>query len=378
MSNNDGYDDEYDEYDEEYDDGDYEVLSRPSRRASPLAVTVVAIFAVLGILVAGTLVWASRQMNPSGEPGAKVASIEIPPGSSFDDVAQILEDNKVITSATVMGWYVKFNDVKPVKAGRYVNFQENSSMGDAIEVLDAGPVPPKDQVLTIIPGTWLEDALVAINKAFPNISIDALKLTLVSGQVKSKYHTDPNVSWEGYLLPETYQFNEDATALDILQKLVNAFDDALDELGYANAEASTGRSAADLVTIASMVERETGDPPEERPKMARVIFNRLDKDMTTGIDATILYGLGRKGNEGGLTKAELETPGPYNSRLTKGLPPTAISLPSKASLQAAIEPADGEFLYYVLESASPRKHVFTTNLKDHNAAVAVCREKGLC
>ena len=126
MSNHDGYDDGYDEYDEDgyslYDDDDvvYDRVPRTSRRGSPIAVTIVALFAVVGILVAGVLVWATRQMNPSGEQGPKVASIEIPAGSSFDDVADILEKEKVISSAFVMGWYAKFNDVKPVKAGNYV------------------------------------------------------------------------------------------------------------------------------------------------------------------------------------------------------------------------------------------------------------------
>ncbi|MFN8053269.1 MAG: endolytic transglycosylase MltG [Acidimicrobiales bacterium] len=368
-----------DEYADEYDDyGEYEPLRPSSRRGSPLAVTAVAVFAVLGILVAGTLVWASRQMNPSGDPGPKLASVVIPAGSTFDDVAQILEDRKVIGSARVLGWYAKFNDVNPVKAGRYVNFQVNSSMSDAVKVLNAGPVPPKDQVLTIIPGTWLEDALAAINKKFPNISVDALKLVLVSGQVTSKYHPDPKASWEGYLLPETYQFDENATAQQILQKLISTFDSTLDELGYGNATATTGRSAADLVTIASMVERETGDPDEERPKIARVIFNRLDRKIATGVDATILYGLHRKGNEKPLTKSELETDGPYNSRTRPGLPPTAISLPSKKSLDAAIHPATGNWLYYVLKTQQPRAHVFLVTYKEFEAAKAECQANGFC
>lgn len=385
MSNHDGYDDGYDEYDEDgyslYDDDDvvYDRVPRTSRRGSPIAVTIVALFAVVGILVAGVLVWATRQMNPSGEQGPKVASIEIPAGSSFDDVADILEKEKVISSAFVMGWYAKFNDVKPVKAGNYVDFHTNSSMADAVEVLDAGPVPPKTKVLTIIPGTWLEDAFVAINKAFPSISVDQLSLTLLSGSVKSKYHgDDPKASWEGFLLPETYQFEETATAQDILQRLVDEFDATLTELGYDNATATTGHSAKDLVIIASMIERETGDPEDERPKMARVIFNRLDAGTPTGIDATILYGLGRKGNEGGLTKTELETPGPYNSRLTPGLPPTAISLPSEQSLDAAIHPAEGDWIYYVLKTQSPRAHVFTASYKEFQKAKEECQKNGFC
>lgn len=375
-----------DRYDEDgyllYEDDEdvvYERVPRASRRGSPIAVTIVAVFAVLGILVAGTLVWATRQMNPSGEPGEKVASIEIPSGSSFEDVAEILEENDVITSARVMGWYAKFNDVAPVKAGKYVNFRTNSSMSDAIDVLDEGPVPPENKVLTIIPGTWLSDAFVAINAAFPNISIQELELTMISGKITSDYHgDDPQASWEGFLLPETYQFDESATAEQILQKLVDQFDATLDELGYDNAMATTGRSAKDLVIIASMVERETGDPPDERPKMARVIFNRLAEDTPTGIDATILYGLGRKGNEGGLTKTELETDGPYNSRTRPGLPPTAISLPSKQSLEAAIQPADGDWIYYVLKTQSPRTHVFTASYKEFQKAKEECQQNGFC
>ena len=378
MSYDDRYDDEY--YDDEYyDDGydQYERLPRASRRGSPIAVTVVSVFAVVGILVAGTLVWATRQMNPSGEPGPKVASLEIPSGATFEDVAQILEDNNVIASARVMGWYAKFNDVQPVRAGLYVDFEENSSMSDAIEVLDAGPVPPEETALTIIPGSWLQDAFVAINKAFPEISVDTLSLTLLSGQVTSRYHgPDPTASWEGYLLPETYKFEKDATATEILQKLVDQFDDTLDELGYGNAVAATGHSAQELVIIASLVERETGDPPEERPKMARVMYNRLDEDMSLGVDAALLYGLQRK--TGTLTKSELETPGPYNSRMNKGLPPTAISLPSEQSLEAAIKPAEGRILYYVLTNGSPREHTFTETYDEFLAAKKICQREGLC
>ena len=112
--------------------------------------------------------------------------------------------------------------------------------------------------------------------------------------------------------------------------------------------------------------------------MARVIFNRLDAGTPTGIDATILYGLGRKGNEGGLTKTELETPGPYNSRLTPGLPPTAISLPSEQSLDAAIHPAEGDWIYYVLKTQSPRAHVFTASYKEFQKAKEECQKNGFC
>lgn len=375
------YDDVYDDvYDDAaYDDGyDYEPVSSYSRRANPIGITVLAVIAVLGIVVGGGLLWTSRQINPSGGQGEKIDEIVVPSGASFTDVAQLLEDEGVISSARVMGWYSKFADVESVQAGRYIQFHQNMSMGDAIEVLNDGPVAAQSKVVTIIPGMWLSDALAAINKAFPNISVEELSLTLLGGQVTSKYHPDPTASWEGFLLPETLDFKEDATARDILQRFVDEFDKVLDNAGYANAETRTGRTAYELVTIASMVEREKGDVDGEAEKMARVIFNRLDEDMSLGIDATILYGLQRKGNEGALTKSELETDGPYNSRTRKGLPPTPIALASKASLEAAINPAEGDYLYYVLSGVNPREHAFTESYDEFLREKAKCQANGWC
>ena len=370
---NDYYDDEYDD---EYDE--YESMPRPSRRGSPLVIGVVAVFAVVAIGAASVLVWTSRQLNPTGGPGPTVAAVVIPKGSSFSQVSTILEGSNVVSSATVMNWYARFKGSAPIKAGRYVNFRQNSSVSDALKVLDAGPIPAKALVVRIIPGMWLSDALKAISKVYPAISVDTLQKTLASGSVRSRFHPDPKVSWEGYLLPETYEFGEAATPQQILQKIVGQFDLTVGKLGYSNAQAASGRSAADLVTIASMIERETGDPLTERPKIARVIFNRLDKGIPLGVDATFYYALGRKGDSKPLTKSELAADGPYNSRLRKGLPPTAISLPSKASLAAAIAPTPGPWIYYVLTSTNPRQHTFATTAKEFAVAKAECRKQGLC
>ncbi|MEZ5323068.1 MAG: endolytic transglycosylase MltG [Microthrixaceae bacterium] len=357
---------------------EWEPIGRPGRVGSRGVLIAVSVAAVLGIIAASVLVWGSRQLNPSGGPGPKVASVEVPTGASLSDVADILERRGVVGSATVMRWYAKFNPVPAVKAGRYVNFRRHSSVAAALEVLEAGPLPPRSKVVQIIPGMWLDDALARISSAYPSLTVESLKTTLASGQVRSTYHADPKASWEGYLLPETYEFGDDATAVDILQKIVSTFDETLGELGYDKAESRTGRTAADLVTIASMIERETGDPADERPKIARVILNRLEKGWTLGIDATLLYALHRKGGSQPLTKAELQEPGPYNTRLNKGLPPTAISLPSRQSLRAAIEPASGPWMYYVLTGASPRTHTFVTTNAEFAAAKKVCRSEGLC
>lgn len=370
--------DDWDDADPHDGSRSWETVRPRSRRANPVGLAILSAIAVIGIVVGGGLLWTARQINPSGGPGVEVKEVVIPSGATFADVAEQLESEGIIGSARVMGWYAKFADVKPVQAGRYIKFRKNMSMGDAIEVLNAGPVAAQSRVVTIIPGMWLSDALEAINKVFPNISVDELSLTLMGGKVTSKYHPDPTQSWEGFLLPETLDFAEDATAQEILQRFVDEFDKVLDNAGYQNAEARTGRTAYELVTIASMIEREKGDAEGEAEKVARVIFNRLDENMTLGIDATILYGLQRRGNEGGLTKAELEADGPYNSRTRKGLPPTPIALPSKASLEAAINPAEGDWLYYVLAGVNPREHFFTSSYDEFLDAKRRCDANGWC
>ena len=366
--------------DDEYyeDDDDWVTLPPVSSSARKLVVTFVALLALFGILGATVLVWTARQINPADGQGQNVGEVVVPSGATFDDVAALLEKRGIIGSASVFGLYSRFQNVGPVKAGKYVDFKKNSSMAQAADVLNAGPVAPESIVVTIIPGMWLADALAAINKVFPAFSVETLRQTLDSGQVHSKYRPATATSWEGLLPADTYRFEDDATPQSVLQTLVDAFDESLDELGYDKADTVTGRSAYELVTIASMIERETGTPADERPKIARVIFNRLEQNIALGIDATLLYGLGRKGASQPLTKSELETDGPYNSRTRKGLPPTPIAIPSQKSLAAAISPAEGDWLYYVLVKNDPPEHLFTASYKEFQDAKAACRSDGLC
>jgi UPF0755 protein len=226
------------------------------------------------------------------------------------------------------------------------------------------------------------DALDRIANTFPNVSVDALKEALASGAVTSKYlppemALEPDVTrrWEGMLAPDTYRFEKTATAQLILQTLSDQMSKVLDELGYDKAEALAGRSAYDLVKMASLIEREAGDPDDEKPKIARVINNRLDDNEPLGIDATILYGLNKRA--GDLTQSDLQTDTPYNSRLHPGLPPTPISLVSEASLKAAIQPAPGAWKWYVLTSKNPATHAFTDNYQEFLRAKEKAQKDGV-
>ena len=364
-------------------DGDYVPLVGDSPVGRRVLYGVLTVVLALAIVAGFALVWAMRQIDPPGDQGDPVAAIEVPRGASIDTIGQLLEDHDVISSASVFGWYAKIRGVGGEwRAGTYDKFRKNSSMAEASKVLAEGPVPPDDLSLQIPPGMRLVDALQRIADTFPNVSVDSLKGALESGAVTSKYlpqemGLEPDVTrrWEGMLAPDTYRFEKGATAEKILQTLATQQVKVLDELGYGRAEALAGRSGYDLIKMASLIEREAGDPDEEKPKIARVINNRLDANEPLGIDATILYGLGKRA--GDLTQADLKTDTPYNSRLHPGLPPTPISLVSEASLKAAIQPAQGAWKWYVLTSKNPATHLFTDDYQEFLRAKDQAQKDGV-
>ena len=151
-------------------------------------------------------------------------------------------------------------------------------------------------------------------------------------------------SLEGFLFPSLYKFGASTTATQLVGQQLAAFGGAWSKVNL-NAARTRGTTPYQVLIVASMVERETV-APEERPLVAAVIYNRLAKGMPLGIDATIRYGLGIPGTRP-LTKADLATDSPYNTRLNKGLPPTPIGNPGLASMQAAAHPANVDYLYYV-------------------------------
>lgn len=162
---------------------------------------------------------------------------------------------------------------------------------------------------------------------------------------------------EGFLFPATYEFTEDTTTRELMQNQLKAFDRAWGQvdLGYAR---SKNLTPYDVLIIASMVEEEVL-VPRERPLVAAVIYNRLKARFPLGIDATIRYGLNIQPTEP-IRQSQLESDSPYNSRKFGGLPPTPISNPGLASIQAAAHPAKVDFLFFV-RKADCKTHFFTAS-----------------
>jgi UPF0755 protein len=165
---------------------------------------------------------------------------------------------------------------------------------------------------------------------------------------------------EGFLFPATYQFTLRTTGAQLARNQIATFrrDWRSIDLGYAR---SKNLTPYDVLIVASMVEKEAV-APDERPKIARVIYNRLHARMTLGIDATIRYGLHVPGTES-LRESQLQSDNPYNTRTHAGLPPTPIANPGLASLQAAAHPVEGDWLYFVRKPDRVH-HFFTASERD--------------
>jgi peptidoglycan lytic transglycosylase G len=170
----------------------------------------------------------------------------------------------------------------------------------------------------------------------------------------------PNL--EGFLFPATYDFTEDTTSPDLVADQLEAFGRAWSDVDMKYAR-SKNLTPYDVLIIASMVEKEV-QVPRERAIVAGVIYNRLRAKMPLGIDATIRYGFDIPPDQA-ILQSQLDTDNPYNTRLRAGLPPTPISNPGLAALQAAAHPADVDYLYFV-RKADCKSHFFTASLQKFN------------
>ena len=171
---------------------------------------------------------------------------------------------------------------------------------------------------------------------------------------------------EGYLFPAKYDFEKGVTAPQTVDRLLGQYPIETQGMGIAGAKERLGLTEHQLVTVASLIEKETASP-EEKPLVASVIYNRLHRDMPLQIDATIQYALKRP--KANLSLYDLKVDSPYNTYENKGLPPGPICSPSRESLQAALNPANTTYLYYVLK-ADGRSHFFTGNYDDFLRAKA--------
>ena len=308
--------------------------------------------AFLLVAVGGFAYIRSIGVNASSDPGKKVELV-IPSGSTSSSIGALLEKKGVIESA--LGFRIAAyleGGAEDIQAGRY-EIPTGLSANDALAtLLDEGPIV-EFVTVTFPEGSWLVDFARILEKN-THISGKEFLALATTGKVESKYRPPDVDTMEGLLFPSTYQIVEDDDAASVARRMAEEFEKQADAAGLERAE-SLGVTPYEAITIASMIEAEA-QLDEERPMVARVIYNRIEEGMTLGIDATVQYAIGEHKEE--LTASDLEVDSPYNTRKFAGIPPTPIGAPGLASLEAAVQPADGPWLYYVLNDCEGR-HAFS-------------------
>jgi UPF0755 protein len=375
----DGYDDRYDDdgyaddgYDDDDRDGDYVHLRRSSSRGRRVLTVLVVLLLILGLTVGGAFVWVQRQIDPPGEPGTPQA-LEIPAGSTSDDIGQLLAAEGIIANDFVWGWYLRINGGGPFQAGLY-ELAPNSAIADVIDVLDAGPRPPDERSFTIPEAFTLPEILARLADPEQGLGFDlaTLQQLMSSGEITSSV-IGPVSSAEGLLFPETYRVAADADEEAVLRQMVAQLDATLTELDVASAQERFNLTPYEVLIVASLIEEET-KVDAERGQVAQVIYNRLRQGIPLGIDATSRY----EAELAGRSRDDIDftSESPYNTRLVQGLPPTPIASPGRASIEAALNPTDGPWIFYVLADAEGN-HFFTESNSEFLEAKERCRVAGL-
>ncbi|MBV9252949.1 MAG: endolytic transglycosylase MltG [Actinobacteria bacterium] len=341
----------------------------PPRSHRRLGVVLLALLATFVIVVGAGFFWFNGKANPSGPQGQAVTFV-IPPGSSTAYIAAVLDQKKVITSARLFRYYLKFRGKGPFQAGEYT-FHEHSSFGAATSVLSRGPTVVV-QKLTIPEGYTLKQIAAKVG-TLPNRSADKFLAVAASGQIRSNYEPAGSNNLEGLVFPDTYFVRPNDDEAAILQRMVSEFDSRAAAAGIDDAATKVGISPYQAIILASMIEREA-KIDEDRGKVAQVIYNRLHKNMLLQIDATVVYALG--GNKTRVLYSDLKVESPYNTYLHKGLPPGPISSPGSAALNAAMNPTPGTWLFYVVVDAQGH-HAFANTDAEQQANIRLAQQRGV-
>jgi UPF0755 protein len=341
-----------------------ETLSRRSerpppkeRRRGPWILLIVFIVLVGSVAVAGG--WWARAVGSCGDgagcPHTRLV-IDIPPGSSGADVADILKENGVIRSTMAFKLMAKFRARGGFDAGTYTNLTTNMTVSEALDALKLGPLPQQSLKLLIREGLNVKQTAAAIQDAL-GVRIKDFVSAATSGDFSlPPYLPQGTNTVEGFLFPNTYDFFAGSAPKDIIDKLLKEFRTQVADLPWDTYKRAGITSEYDVIIVASMIEREAKFD-EDRAKIARVIYNRLKKGMPLEIDATVQYALNKYAP---LTTDDLNVDSPYNTYKITGLPPTPIASPSLASIAAALSPANGKWLYYLVTSCDGH-HTFTSS-----------------
>ena len=346
----------------------------------------VAIVVVASVLFLGSLGWWTvGVLNPSGEPGVAV-NFTVNEGDTISSVASRLHSAGIISNATIFRWYVSTKGTIALTPGYYA-LKPKDNAGSIIEALSTPPAQ------TFISVTFPEGMTVAqmaqrLSEKMTFMKPEDFMAAANSPDTASELRPKSQTSLEGLLFPDTYQISGDDTESRVVARLVSMMERVSRQVELTAGAKARGFSPYEILIIASLIEREA-KVATDRSKIAQVIYNRLAKKMKLEIDASVKYG-----QDPAMSWTDMKaTDTPYNTYINKGLPPTPIANPGKASIQAALAPFGSppasdqactglpagvkcEYLYYVLADEAGG-HVFATTYEQHLLNVEKSKTAGL-
>jgi UPF0755 protein len=330
---------------------------RERRRGSGGRAVLVAVAALLAVGLAAFLgirslggAATSQQFTGDGDGSATVV---VTKGDSLRQIGQTL------AAAGVVADEASFTDAaesdsraQSIAPGTYTLHQHMSGEAAVALMLD----PSSRQVKKLaIPEGWRMDRIIAAAAKATGLSQDALKESLSrAGTLGLPAYAEG--SPEGFLFPATYEFPPGVTSDQVVSAMLKRFQQAATDADLEASAKAIGRTPLEVVTVASILEIEGA--PDDYDKVARVLYNRLDKGMRLQLDSTVNYALGVSTLK--LNAAQLKTDSPYNTYVNKGLPPGPINSPGDAALQAALNPAAGPWMYFVTTDPKTKKTEFAT------------------
>ena len=367
---------------------DASVVERPRRQRPRIKWFVwAAMYLAMAGIVAGGLtgLWYSEQVNPQGDPGDPI-SFTVNDDDTLDSIGQRLADQDLIEDAGVFRWYVDHHGGLEVAPG-YYQLRPNDHMGNIMRVLRTPPSETFTKV-TFPEGFTIERMALRLEEKVSKLSALEFEGAALGGIVRSAYQPEGITSLEGMLFPDTYQISNGESEAEVVRRMVRLMERVGSQLNIEERAARLGVSPYQVLIVASMIEREAR-LAEDRPKIARVIYNRLFIGMPLQIDATLLYQ--QPPNSSPTALRDIDTP--YNTYLHAGLPPTPIANPGRAAIEAALSPSPNPslgdpicvglppgtpcvYLFYVI-ATDEGGHAFAATLGQHEANVAAARAQGL-
>ena len=284
--------------------------------------------------------------------------ITVKRGDTLTSLNRELVQRGVIHSDWVLPVYARLNpQAANIKAGDY-RIDASASLPSLMNDITNGKVVVYN--ITVVEGKTFKDLRASL------VQTAGIEHTLndkTDAQIATLLGIDG--SPEGWFMPETYQFHRGSSDLELLKRMYGEMQRTLEQEWPNRADGLPLANPYQALILASIIEKETG-VASERPQIAGVFVRRLEKDMLLQTDPSVIYGAADY--HGDLTRKHLQTDTPYNTYINKGLPPTPIALPGKASIEAALHPADGDSFYFVADGKGG--HTFSATYEEHQQAVA--------